>query len=93
MTHPHNANPADYAAALEASARLCLAAASTEAAVYAVIFNSIEVTEARADAIAARRAVFDALRACHAAMDAIHAAKRKAEARTTTLAAIEAGKK
>jgi hypothetical protein len=93
MIHPHNASPADYAAALNATATLVMASNRAEEAGYALVFNTIEATDARKDAIAVRKAIFDAQRACHAAMDAIHAAKQKADAREDALASIEAGQK
>jgi hypothetical protein len=89
MTHPHNANPADYAAALDATAALVIASNRAEAAGYALVFGTIEATDARRDAIAARKAVLDACEVVHAAHAAVLEAQRKAEARAATLARIE----
>ena len=88
-THPHNANPEVYAAAIKAAEALRAAAKDASHAAYGAIFSTIEATEARADAIELNRAAEGLRDAVERFTRAACRAEDNAEARAEILAEVE----
>ena len=89
MSHPHNANPETYAATTDAVRLANLTAYALGDMATRLCFETIEVTDARHDAIAVHRAVEDLKAAAHAALLAVRKAADRADERAATLARIE----
>lgn len=89
-THPHNANPSDYVAALDACRLLAQAGFMAEQAGFRLTFNTIEATCARRDAVELGRLISAARDAISAAEAAAHDVLRNSKHRTETLARVEA---
>lgn len=88
-SHPHNANLNTYNAAVTAAAEAGLQAKKLDDVCFAMCFDTIEATDARADAVALFKAIQALRDAAEAAYEAARLARSNADARAKTLAKVE----
>ena len=88
--HPHNADLNTYNAAVTAAAEAGLQAKKLDDVCFCMTFDTIENTDARADAIALFKATSALRDAAEAAYEAARRARSNADARAKALAKVEA---
>jgi hypothetical protein len=92
MKHPHNANPNIYDNAVKKIIAISQEARSLDDIAFCMVFDTIEASAARSDAVEVNKAVWALRDAIEATRLAIHKANVNATERAETLARNESAK-
>ena len=92
MKHPHNANQSTYETAIQKIATISQEAFSLDNVAFAMVFDTIESSAARQDAVEVTKAIWALRETVQTARIAIQKAANNATERANDLARVESNK-